>query len=295
MDSLFRNYALSCKGELDKLDGFGTVQITLNGKTYPRYRDSKYLFTRLCDRYPHVKFICHYDYYHHVTKFAYYTERVQNQMVWEIKELCSVDRDNFMGIVFHTDSVFRKGLVTTSGINKSVLRKYNSAFYDTQMIEAAATLRVSEGLHPHQLSFEELSLRLSSDERDMIFVETCVCRESSTFGEFNAIISLARDKGFHVCWDTEHVFSSMGWLPSETSGITQGGDIVHLNCIPMDVLPYSYLDRHSETTVFECSRETPCMYKSLAESFNKRGILWVREVSAETRIREQYQLGCNGK
>lgn len=293
MDKLFRNYAISIKSSLDRLDDYGTVQITLNGKTYPKYREAKSLFTRLCERYPQTKFICHYDYYHHASKFDYYTEKVQRQMVKELSELLSIPHHNFVGVVLHSDTVFRKGLIVGKSISEKVLQKYNPLFYDRSRISSAAQDYIETGTLPYIQSFKSLSEALPSamsGSHSHIFVETCV---NSTWIDNESIAWVeyfARREGFSICWDTEHLYALNGYSVNSIFRGLAPCDMVHLNCIPEGVTPKSRKDLHSSTTIAECLVYHPYQYVSWAKELNDRGIPWVREVSAETIIREQSQL-----
>ena len=95
---------------------------------------------------------------------------------------------------------------------------------------------------------------------------------------------------FGIAYDTLHQYAVDGtWLT--TAEVKEINDhicpvIVHLNTVPEEVTPGSRRDRHSLTTIYECSKNTADYYKAYAKSLDKAGIVWVREVKEETMLRE---------
>ena len=65
--------------------------------------------------------------------------------------------------------------------------------------------------------------------------------------------------------------------------------MLHLNCIPKEVAPFSNKDRHSHTTIFECTLNHEDAYIEIARRI-PYSVPWVREVKGETRDRELKQL-----
>ena len=101
---------------------------------------------------------------------------------------------------------------------------------------------------------------------------------------------------FGICVDTEHIYASHGVeLQSAVNlvvDVLPGHGIstmLHLNCIPKEVAPFSNKDRHSHSTIFECTLNHEDAYINIARSIPYY-IPWVREVKGETRDRELKQI-----
>ena len=101
---------------------------------------------------------------------------------------------------------------------------------------------------------------------------------------------------FGVCVDTEHIYASHG--VELQSAVNLAVDVLpgygistmlHLNCIPKEVAPFSNKDRHSHSTIFECTLNHEDAYINIVRSIPYY-VPWVREVKGETRDRELKQI-----
>ena len=98
---------------------------------------------------------------------------------------------------------------------------------------------------------------------------------------------------FGLCVDTEHEYAVTGKYYNKfdiASLACKYSIIVHLNCVPSEVKPLLCKDRHSNTTIFECSLNDKWFYLDMVKFLEESGIYFVREVHEETMNREIEQL-----
>lgn len=93
---------------------------------------------------------------------------------------------------------------------------------------------------------------------------------------------------FGMCVDTEHDYAVQAGFLEQLD--YQVDTIFHVNPIPKEVLPGSYKDAHSFTTLFECSVNKFEFYKDLIEKLNKLKVPYIRECKHEVMLREWEQL-----
>lgn len=97
-----------------------------------------------------------------------------------------------------------------------------------------------------------------------------------------------------ICFDTLHEFASGGIAANSTSieflCSHNHNVLVHLNAIEKGVAYGNFKDRHSNTTLSECTHYDLEYYREFISYLNKQGIPYIREVSTDTRNREQAQL-----
>ena len=111
-------------------------------------------------------------------------------------------------------------------------------------------------------------------------------------GNFDSLYKFCKTHNFpHIglCLDSEHYYAVEGTFPWDIS-IIDVPLVYHLNTIPEEVAPKSFKDRHSFTTLSECSLNTLDQYLILIDNLNKNKIPFVREVKEETMFREMEQL-----
>lgn len=109
----------------------------------------------------------------------------------------------------------------------------------------------------------------------------------------NTMCTVGRQNLLGVCWDLEHAFASGDILMSVDNLVAlsaiNSNIFIHLNCIEKGVTRGSMRDRHSLTTIFECSKYEPDYYVELVQMLNHYKIPYMREVKSETMEREIQQ------
>lgn len=109
----------------------------------------------------------------------------------------------------------------------------------------------------------------------------------------NSLLTASKFDLLGVCWDLEHGFAAddvditVGSLQQVLS--VNKNLLIHLNCIEKGVTKGSMRDRHSLTTVFECSQYEVKYYEELIEMLGYYKIPYIREVKSETMEREMSQ------
>lgn len=100
-----------------------------------------------------------------------------------------------------------------------------------------------------------------------------------------------KDSLSSMCFDEEHAYAAgePTLLNYDTGEVNKNfldkfnkHDLIHLNTIPEEVGKGSYLDRHSETTIFE-SKASPESYFNLSKELTSRNIQYVREIKVIER------------
>lgn len=301
MDRIINNYTVSYKEDFHRLGEFNTVQITLNYRTFPGKRKSVEMFKRLCDTYPKVRFICHYDFIYQVTKYKAFTPEVKKAMLEELAGLLCLDVPNFVGVVMHTDTPFKKEVFSSMFPEQVIDTTYNSKIFNLGMLKYYINQWESLSIESIRELGADLRDLISALQRRKIYLENTVktsvpCsiyKFSTTFLQDS--IYPVKDI-FGICVDTEHIYASHGVeLQSAVNlvvDVLPGHGIstmLHLNCIPKEVAPFSNKDRHSHSTIFECTLNHEDAYINIARSIPYY-VPWVREVKGETRDRELKQI-----
>lgn len=295
MDEI-KNYSISYRDDLAILDRFSTVQFALNPGSNPSRRQSAKMVSSLCSVFPHVKVICHYDYNYHISKYLAYTPEVRKAFLSEVSHLTSIKHSNFLGVVLHTDSVYKKGVLTDMFPESLIRSSYSKTWYDHDTV-------VSYLDRPSYLTVNSIQMFFSDWIKTFpekpLFLENNVntCPHDVLFGNpiellKSAVLPIA-PMGVGVCLDTEHLFAST-ISQSAVGAIQELKDsvplLVHLNAIPRKVKRNSRLDLHSSTTLFECSQYDFETYMKLVDYLDDHQIPFVREVNKTTRERERLQL-----
>lgn len=303
MDRLINNYTVSYKDDFHRLGEFNTVQITLNYRTFPGKRKSVEMFKRLCDTYPKVRFICHYDFIYQATKYKAFQPEVKKAMLEELAGLICLDVPNLAGVVMHTDTPFKKEVFSSMFPEQVIDTTYNSKIFNLGMLKYYSTSRLRESLSVDSIRELGADLRdlTSALQRRKIYLENTVKTSvpdsayqfPTTF--LQECIYPVRDI-YGICVDTEHLYASHGVELQSVVNLAVDGlpgvgvsTMLHLNCIPKEVAPFSNKDRHSHTTIFECTLNHEEAYIEAVRSI-PRNVPWVREVKGETRDRELKQI-----
>lgn len=303
MDRIINNYTVSYKDDFDRLAEFNTVQITLNYRTFPSKRKSAQMFKSLCDAYPKVRFICHYDFIYQATKYKAFNPEVKKAMLEELASLLCLDAPNFVGAVMHTDTPFKKEVFSSDSPKFVIESTYNSKIFNLGVLMYYSDTHSRESLSVDSIRELGMDLRdlTSALQRRKIYLENTVktlipnsmYKYPLTF--LHECIYSVKDI-YGICVDTEHLYASSG-VDLQTavnlaiyaipgSGISS---MLHLNCIPKEVAPFSNKDRHSHSTIFECTVNHEDAYIDIARRI-PYSVPWVREVKGETRDRELKQL-----
>lgn len=301
MDRIINNYTVSYKEDFHRLGEFNTVQITLNYRTFPGKRKSVEMFKRLCDTYPKVRFICHYDFIYQATKYKAFTSEVKKAMLEELAGLLCLDVPNFVGVVMHTDTPFKKEVFSSMFPEQVIDTTYNSKIFNLGMLKYYINQWESLSIESIRELGADLRDLISALQRRKIYLENTV-KTSVPCSIYKFPTTFLQDSIypvkdiFGICVDTEHIYASHGVeLQSAVNlvvDVLPGHGIstmLHLNCIPKEVAPFSNKDRHSHSTIFECTLNHEDAYINIARSIPYY-VPWVREVKGETRDRELKQI-----
>ena len=301
MDRIINNYTVSYKEDFHRLGEFNTVQITLNYRTFPGKRKSVEMFKRLCDTYPKVRFICHYDFIYQATKYKAFTSEVKKAMLEELAGLLCLDVPNFVGVVMHTDTPFKKEVFSSMFPEQVIDTTYNSKIFNLGMLKYYINQWESLSIESIRELGADLRDLISALQRRKIYLENTVKTSVPNTG-YKYPFALLYDSIypvrdiFGICVDTEHIYASHGMdLQTAFNVAVQSlpglgvSTMLHLNCIPKEVAPFSNKDRHSHSTIFECTLNHEDAYINIVKSIPYY-VPWVREVKGETRDRELKQI-----
>lgn len=183
-------------------------------------------------------------------------ERLYNKPMWDI------------------DNIILKGYNPLESVRESMLK-----FYKDLKIEL-------KGFNPKIKIYLENTTKISL-YNDYVGWENVV--GSADFIK-DFIINTETDDLFGLCFDTEHNFAVTGKMNVMEYIDIQIPLMIHLNPIPEDVLPKSLKDKHSYTTLQECSQWSVEQYKELIEVLKEKNIPFIRECLDEARLREQKQV-----
>lgn len=301
MDRIINNYTVSYKEDFHRLGEFNTVQITLNYRTFPGKRKSVEMFKRLCDTYPKVRFICHYDFIYQATKYKSFTLEVKKAMLEELAGLLCLDVPNFVGVVMHTDTPFKKEVFSSMFPEQVIDTTYNSKIFNLGMLKYYINQWESLSIESIRELGADLRDLISALQRRKIYLENTV-KTSIPCSIYKFPTTFLQDSiypvkdVFGVCVDTEHIYASHG--VELQSAVNLAVDVLpghgistmlHLNCIPKEVVPFSNKDRHSHSTIFECTLNHEDAYINIVRNIPYY-VPWVREVEGETRDRELKQI-----
>lgn len=287
-----------CIPSIDKLkefckssDEFG--QITLNSRIFPSRRNT---LTHL-EQIPDKSIIVHYDYIYIISRYLFLSFGVQQAILEEIYSLLSSPK--VRGIIMHTDFPFRKEVVENP--KKDIVDKfYSKSLYNKDAIYPYLNnICILDLLEDSVLAFYDDFVIKSGNKEiySKIYLEntTKIYSQFINHGTLDNVVKLLETHPklktlFGICIDTEHDYAATGrYVTNFKPYLNLGTDIIiHLNTIPKAVKPKLCLDRHSETTIFECSLNKPDTYLEIADTYKEVDI--IREVNYKTMQRELKQI-----
>lgn len=290
------NYHISSLADLKDMPDAQLVQILM-----PSLHPSKCNVLKELESYRDackgVDLLYHYSLVYTASRYALCNASTRKAMVSQLYTLMTYDSPSLVGIVIHTDFPICKEVVE----DRSKLEShYSGNLWDVQRI----TDSLSSG-DPVEWSISQLyddlrSLNASmpSSLKRKVYLEGAAKVGPSGQCSVGYLIDLITRNGwgdfFGVCIDTEHEYAATGLDYTDTMTFRDAMEAVdvvcHLNAIPSGVRPCGGRDRHSETSLFECSVRDMPSYTRFVNFLNEYGIPYVRECSQEVRLREQTQL-----
>lgn len=294
-----RNYTVAGFKDYEGMRLCDTAQMVVSRHMFPASRNvAKWLDDIISVEKIGTKLIVHMDYLYIVTRYGIFKEHVKRAILNEMHAILAYanqHQDQILGIVMHTDfpirqEIYKKGM--------PVRAVYEDKVYDLDRIEKFATGYAWESLLNDALVSFWHDLGGASYTGVKIYLEntTKIMSVNDNLGSLEWLKEYCYAYGnlYGLCIDTEHLYASTGqgldYVSSFIAIHTQVSLMCHVNAIPSEVSPKSKKDRHSDTTLFECSVNEFSKYKALIELLESRNIPWVREVSSETMLREIEQL-----
>lgn len=292
---MINSYTISGLKSLKDLPKLKTAQFTLNSRTFPSKRKTVNLLKEV----PHDKtdIIIHYDYIYVISRFGMMSDEVQNAIIGEIVDIMNYSKtdERIKGIIMHTDFGLRKEVYKSNSCKDLIPTIYNRSLWDvSKILDMSNSLETFTFQNIDKFYHKFMECWGSQEIPLKIYLENTTKVGPSEQGSFDSIVSYLdahtdQCNLFGVCFDTEHYFAVSGEykLRDIISKVNGKSLIVHLNTVPQGVEQKSLKDRHSETTVFECSYkdvETYISYVNMLEGLN---IPYVREVHEETMYREK--------
>lgn len=291
------NYTVGSARDYETINSLDTAQVVLSRRIFPSNRNYPAIFLDQKNHGIKTKIMVHYDYLYIASRIAILSDSIKTAVLNEIKHIVnySATDNRILGIVSHTDfpikkDVYKKGM--------PIEEAYTSRVYDREKLHYYCDEQLWSSLIKD--SFVELAKAIKSDNPIKVYLEntTKVLDTIEPLGHIGWLIESASENSdkLGVCLDTEHNFAVTGdsleknkehLLYAKSLGVST---MVHLNTIPFEVTPGSLKDRHSSTTLFECSQFTIEQYFDFIEFLEENNIPWVREVDDETMKREQEQL-----
>lgn len=281
------------RGDSKEFGDYDLVQLTLNHRVYPGSRKAHSYLPALCYKYPNTQFVCHYDFVYLASKYVVFNKSVKQAICDELSLLLSIDCPNFVGVVMHVDTAIKSKVRDSLFPEQTIDVEYNSKIFNLSKLKEYVGREWDLVLDSLVLLSEDLH-KTGKLICNRIYLENTV-KTPFPFKSSIAMESIAKicweNRLYGVCYDTEHLYAQLGSnIDSLKQFINAHGSsipiLVHLNCIPAKVRPMSNLDRHSETTIAECSLYSQKDYEDIVQFLVDRGILFVREVKEEARKRE---------
>ena len=286
------DYSISTLNTLKELPNLKTAQITLNGRQFPSKRRTVEMLKKFEDY--DTDIIIHYDFIYIVSRFVMFSHSVQSAILNEVADILNYagTRNNIIGIVMHTDFPIRSKFISKGKIKDSVYEAYTGTLWDTESVKEIST-DINGVLSKSLDLFYEMLKPLLNTNSKKVYLEnsTSVCDETSsgTLQFLSSYIKNDKQDVYGLCIDTEHHYAVTGDYISVDEILSINKDIdviVHLNTIPEEVKPKSKRDRHSKTTIFDCSLNSHEFYQDFADSLRENGINFCREVKEDTMFEE---------
>lgn len=279
-------------GGIDKIKDAPALQLTLNGRITPGKRNSLDLVKGLCEQYPDKQIIIHYDFLYIISRFAFFALWLQKAIIEECYKMLTSNYPNFKGIVMHTDYSFSKDVLNG---RKSVAEYYNKGIWEsTKIADAFQMCPVVNPVESSIRAFYEMFFSIYPDFKSdaKVFVENSV--HSGPVGHETSVFTLVtiidrvdpEHRLFGICYDSEHQYGLQGTddYRAVVEFIQGMPHIVHLNTVPPEVKACSGKDRHSDTTLWECTIHDFDYYKNLIDSFP--ATVFIREIKDDAIERE---------
>lgn len=279
---------------------FYTAQFTENSRINLTSRRSAETIRKLRAKGVKTNIIVHQDFIYIASRYIMFNDRVKRSILDYLKSYNGTD---VVGIVMHTDYPIKQEVFKHADTLKAISDSYKygvwneSAILDAykrgniveESIIAFANDIVNEGITTRIYLENTTSIGRDSEGSNGVSTIQYLINLFHKYPELHNV--------FGIAYDTCHQYAVDGvWLSvDEVVNIhkTLCPVIVHLNTIPQEVTPGSRRDRHSLTTIYECSVNTSDYYEAYADALDKAGILWVREVKQETMERELNGTGSN--
>lgn len=257
-------------------------QVILNTHSFPGRRDASHVLQRLSSC---PKVVIHYDYTYIISRFHFFTESVKYAILYELKSIYDSNKGNLAGIVMHTDYPISKLAIT------------DETYYDSKRIFDSSVINssIKNEEDPLLLSlndFYHLFKKVVGVPSAPILLENTTKVGPNLEGSFKYLLSYITytdtSDVYGICFDTEHHFAVFNeFIVPEIPY----NHIIHLNTIPPEVNNGNRKDRHSDTSIFDCSvNKDYKFYLDTFESLKARGILSFREVHFDVQQQERLRL-----
>lgn len=296
-----RNYTSNKIKDVSLMKSLEVVQFTLNGRIHPSKRKTVNLLKEVRGLGVENKLIVHMDFIYIAPRFAMFNDGTKRAI---INEICSILRyaetdKNIVGIVMHTDWPIQKKINDTEFKLQYIADNYSGPLWNTLAIQNLYEFDEFNTVFEKSIvEFGEALINAYGKRPPIkVYLENTTKIGPNKEGSLQSILDILVSHHnlvdvYGVCYDTEHHYAVTGeWLSTDDikdlRNITDV--IVHLNTVPKEVKPCSGKDRHSETTIAECSYNTKEFYQAYADGLSSLGIPWVREVHESTMFRELEQ------
>jgi len=292
---MLKCYTITSLKSLQQMPALDVCQFTLYSGMFPAKRKTVELLKSL-SKTCQTKVIVHYDFIYIASRFGMFSERVQSEIINEVVDILQyASFDNrILGIVMHTDYPVKSSVVQDPTPD-TILSELRSSIWNSDIVNIITTHLdniVEWNLQQFCTALESALEYHGIKTPIRVYLENTTKVGPNDLGSFDNLLKFVTTHNFpHIglCFDSEHHFAVTGEFVTNVSHIDVPL-IYHLNTIPEEVNPFSKKDRHSFTTLTECSVNTLKKYVALTEHLEKLHIPYVREVKEETMFREIEQL-----
>lgn len=287
-----------CIGSPTDLEGqsLDVAQYTLNGRQHPSKRYTLNALKKCAPLYSDTDLIVHYDYIYIVSRYGMFGDSTRTPIIKEVTDVLCYDNPRIKGLVMHTDFPIKSSVLYDSS---KVASEYGGNLWNQQRITDAIGMddSVEWSISRFHEDLKEYLASKGLEPKRKVYLENTVHLGPMGQGSVAYLRDLVVRNGWGdllgVCVDMEHEYAATGLDYVDLDLFKELTDVslmVHLNAIPDEVKPCNHKDRHSATTLSECSVRDIDSYSKLIDHLDASDIPWVREVYTETREREQMQL-----